>query len=43
MYYNYVTNSYWPALFLLYIVFESSFWNNKLKDESKNEEERNNL
>lgn len=30
-------------LFLLYIVFESSFWNNKLKDELKNEEERNNL
>ena len=30
-------------LFLLYVVFESSFWKNKLKDESKNEEERNNL
>lgn len=30
-------------LFLLYIVFESSFWNNKLKGGSKNEEERNNL
>lgn len=30
-------------LFLLYVVFESSFWKNKLKNESKNEEERNNL
>ena len=30
-------------LFLLYVVFESSFWKNKLKGESKNEEERNNL
>ncbi len=30
-------------LFLLYVVFESIFWKNKLKDESKNEEERNNL
>jgi len=30
-------------LFLLYVVFESIFWKNKLKGESKNEEERNNL